>query len=403
MNILAVNAGSSSLKCALYPIEDGLLASDPAQPLWQAHARWSEFPGTATIRVQTTRGDSHEENLQAGSAGDLLAPLIRSVLQGHFEIAAVGHRVVHGGQEFRRSTQITPAVKDAIARLGELAPAHNRVELELVEAVGRLLGSAAPQIAVFDTAFHATLPPAAYTYSGPHGWLDQGIRKFGFHGISHQYTVRRATVMLASATHPLRLISCHLGSGCSLAAIQNGESVDTTMGFTPLAGLMMGTRSGSVDPGILIYLMRHHGYSADQIDRQLNRESGLLGLSGISPDIRQIVAAMHEGNDRARLAFDVFVHSVRSHIGAMLASLDGLDALIFTGGVGENSAEVRAATCERMAHLGIKLDAEKNVPSSEDRDISASGSPVRILVIHTREEWEIAGECAQVLGARGDS
>jgi acetate kinase len=283
-------------------------------------------------------------------------------------------------------------VKETIARLAELAPAHNPASLEGIEAIERILGAVA-QVAVFDTAFHAQMPEMAAVYPGPYEWLEQGIRRYGFHGISHQYCAARAAEILDRDLKDLRLVTCHLGNGCSLAAIRGGRSVNTTMGFTPLEGLMMGSRSGSIDPGLLLHLLRQPNYSVDRLDRILNQESGLEGISGISSDLREILAAMTQGNARAQLAFDAYVHSLRSHIGAMLASLGGLDALAFTAGIGEHAASVRAAACEAFAFLGLKLDLDKNAQSRADWDIAAPDSTVRVLVIRTQEDWEIAREC----------
>jgi acetate kinase len=327
MKVLAVNAGSSSIKAALF-------SEDRREPLWSA-----KFEGI----------DSLLDALPAG-------------------IETVGHRIVHGGRAFAVPTVITPEVKRALARLASFAPQHNRLELDLIEAVERKLGDEVTQIAVFDTSFHSTLPPAAYTYPGPYNWLEEGIRRYGFHGISHQYVSRRAAEILGSP--PARMVTCHLGNGCSLAAIRKGESIDTTMGFTPLEGLMMGTRSGSIDPGILIHLARHCGKTGDDLDRILNQESGLKGLSGTSGDIREVLAA---GTDRARLALDVFIHRLRAGIGQMLASLGGLDVLVFTGGIGENSPQIRDAAVEPFAFLNP-----------------------RVLVIPTQEEWQIAQECLRL-------
>jgi acetate kinase len=248
------------------------------------------------------------------------------------------------------------------------------------------------------------MPEMAAIYPGPYEWWEQEIRRYGFHGVSHQYCTARAAEMLGRDMKDLRLVTCHLGNGCSLAAVRGGRSVNTTMGFTPLAGLMMGSRSGSVDPGVLLHLLRLPNYTVDELDRLLNQKSGLEGISGVSSDMRDILAAMAQGNPRAQLAFDTYVHSLRSHIGAMIASLGGLDALVFTAGVGEHAAPVRAAACEAFAFLGLKLDLEKNAQSRLDWDIAAADSTVRVLVIHTEEDWEIARECWKLAhGARLDS
>src|SRR6202048_1599328 len=260
-----------------------------------------------------------------------------SVLSNKSEIAVAGHRIVNGGHEYTQPTIITPEVKAAIQRMAVFAPLHNRVELEGIKLIEEKFGSI-PQTAVFDTACHSTLPDAAFVYPGPYEWLSQGIRRFGFHGINHQYCAQRSTQLLGKSLFALKIVTCHLGNGCSLAAIRHGQSIDTTMGFTPLDGLMMGTRSGSVDPGILTYLMRAQNLSGETLDDLLNKKSGLLGISGISGDMRQIVSAMNKGNDRAKLAFNIFVHRLQASIGSMVAVLGGLDALVFTAGIGENSS-----------------------------------------------------------------
>jgi acetate kinase len=250
-----------------------------------------------------------------------------------------------------------------------------------------------PQIAVFDTGFHRMMPLSAATYPVPYEWFEQGIRRYGFHGINHQYCAQRAAQLLGKKLNSLKLVTCHLGNGCSLAAIREGRSADTTMGFTPLEGLMMGTRSGSVDPGILTYLMRQRQLSGQQLDEILNQKSGLLGISGISSDMRQIITAGKKGHERAKLALDIYIHRLRSGIGAMIAVLGGIDALVFTAGIGENSPEVRAAVCENFAFLDLRLDQVKNAESPLDEDISALDATVRILVIHAQEDWMIAREC----------
>ncbi|MEG5018620.1 MULTISPECIES: acetate kinase [unclassified Microcoleus] len=398
MKILVLNAGSSSQKSCLYDLND-VLPDRPLQPLWEAQIDWTHQQGIAELKVKTAKGDRLEEEFASESRKDAISRMLESLWKGKTqtindlnEIDIVGHRVVHGGQEYQQSTLISPDVKQAIARLSVFAPVHNPVNLEGIEAIEKILGNV-PQVAVFDTAFHAQLPPAAFVYPGPYEWLENGIRRYGFHGISHQYCARRAADILGQDLADLRLISCHLGNGCSLAAIRGGWSVDTTMGFTPLEGLMMGSRSGSIDPGILIHLLKQSDFTAEKLDGILNRNSGLKGISGVSSDLRQIGDAIAQGNQRAQLALDIYIHRLRAGIGAMLASLGGLDALIFTAGVGENSALVRAAACEAFGFIGLKLDGDKNQQSPIDQDIAAVDSAVKILVIHTQEDWEIAREC----------
>ncbi|MEG4335073.1 acetate kinase [Microcoleus sp. AT9_A2] len=398
MKILVLNAGSSSQKSCLYELND-VLPDQPLQPLWEAQIDWTHQQGIAELKVKTAKGDRLEEEFASESRQDAISRMLESLWKGKTqtindlnEIDIVGHRVVHGGQDYQQSTLISPDVKQAIARLSVFAPVHNPVNLEGIEAIEKILPNV-PQVAVFDTAFHAQLSPAAFVYPGPYEWLENGIRRYGFHGISHQYCARRAADILGRDLADLRLISCHLGNGCSLAAIRGGWSVDTTMGFTPLEGLMMGSRSGSIDPGILIHLLKQSDFTAEKLDGILNRNSGLKGISGVSSDLRQIGDAIAQGNQRAQLALDIYIHRLRAGIGAMLASLGGLDALIFTAGVGENSALVRAAACEAFGFIGLKLDGDKNQHSSIDRDIAAVDSAVKILVIHTQEDWEIAREC----------
>lgn len=402
MKILVLNAGSSTQKSCLYEITDDLPALPPV-PLWEGKVDWSHQQGVAEIKVETVTGKKLAEEIATDSQSEVMAHLLNTISQGSTkvisqlnEIDVVGHRVVHGGKDYRESVVITQKVKDAIASLANLAPAHNPANLAGIEAVENILGEV-KQVAVFDTAFHRNMPDAAAIYPGPYDWVEQDIIRYGFHGISHQYCSQRAADILGKDLHSLRLITCHLGNGCSLAAIKNGHSVDTTMGFTPLDGLMMGNRSGSVDPGILIYLLRKGNYTIEELDNILNKGSGLSGISGISGDMRQIKAAITSGEIRAQLAFDIYVHRLRSSIGAMLGSLGGLDALVFTAGVGENVPEIRQAACEAFEFLGIKIDIDKNTSKPVDENIATSDSVVKVLVIHTQEDWQIARECYKLL------
>jgi acetate kinase len=400
MNILVINGGSSTLKATLRGLPDGALPGDAPPPLWDAQVDWGRQPGKAQIRVRGSGGAATESEIAIQSPAEVLRPVIETIWSGPAkaldapaEIAVIGHRVVHGGIAFQETTRITAEVRAEIRKYCEFAPEHNRLELEAIEESEQIFGPNVPQIAVFDTAFHTSIPQAAAVYPGPFEWYQKGIRRYGFHGISHQYSAGRAALILGRDAAALRLVSCHLGNGASLAAVRSGKSVDTTMGFTPLEGLMMGTRSGSIDPGILIYLVRHQGLRADELDRLLNRESGLKGVSGISGDMREILGAIEKGDERARLAFEVYTHRLCREIGGMVASLGGIDALTFTAGIGENCAPLRAAVCERLAFLGIRLDAGKNEHPAMDTDIAAAASPVRVLVIRADEDWEIAREC----------
>jgi acetate kinase len=396
MKILVLNSGSSSQKSCLYEIGD-VVPPDPPACLWEGKIEWEG--DVAQVSLKNASGAERNNRTRIQSRVLAIEHLLSAlwggdtqVLSAPSEIDVVGHRVVHGGPSHEDPVVITPEVKSAIAKVSTFAPLHNRAELEGMEIVERLLGSVS-QVAVFDTGFHRKMPPAAAIYPGPYEWFANGIHRYGFHGINHQYCGGRAARLLGRDLNSLRIVSCHLGNGCSLAAIRNGRSVDTTMGFTPLEGLMMGTRSGSVDPGILTYLMRQRGISAQRLDEVLNRESGLLGISGISGDMREILAAIKNGHERAKLAFDIYIHRLQSGIGAMVAVLGGVDALIFTAGVGENSPEVRAATCENLAYLRLKLDPKRNLQSVSDQDIAAADSSVHVLVVHAQEDWAIARQC----------
>ncbi|NJL62791.1 MAG: acetate kinase [Methylacidiphilales bacterium] len=400
MKILVLNAGSSSQKSCLYDISSETLPQEAVKPLWEAKVDWSH-QGKAEIEVKTASGEYLQEEISTDSRLEITAHLLNTLHQGSTqvinqlsEIDIVGHRVVHGGREYRDSVLITEDVKNAIANLSFLAPEHNPANLEGMTAIAQHLGNI-PQVAVFDTAFHSQIPDAAAIYPIPYELVEQGIRRYGFHGISHQYCANRAAQILNQDLASLRLINCHLGNGCSLAAIKNGRSIDTTMGFTPLDGLMMGSRSGAVDPGILIYLIQKKNYTPEQLDIILNKESGLRGISGVSGDLRQIRDAISQGNERAQLALDIYIHRLKYYIGAMVASLEGLDVLVFTGGVGENASEVRKLACEGFSFLGLQLDNNKNEHQPIDMDISSVNSTVRVLVIHTQEDWQIACECWQ--------
>jgi acetate kinase len=392
MKILVLNAGSSSQKSCLYDLM-APLPSEPPAALWSAEIDWTD----RKLQVKTASGKTFSTVLTSDDRRSGMQQMLQTLWSGDTQviadkaaIAAVGHRVVHGGQYYQQTVRIDAKVKSTIASLIPLAPTHNPANLEGIELVEDLLGEKVPQFAVFDTAFHCPIPDAAAIYPGPYAWVEAGIRRYGFHGISHAYCADRAAQLFGPKQ---RLINCHLGNGCSLAAIRDGISLDTTMGFTPLEGLMMGSRSGSIDPGILIYLMREQGYDAAKLDQLLNQQSGLKGLSGVSHDLRPVRAAMQAGNQQAQLAWDVYIHRLRSGIGAMLMSLGGLDALIFTAGVGENNAALRSAVCQGLEFLGIRLDEGLNQMGQVDRDIATKDSPVRILVLHTQEDWQIAKSC----------
>ncbi|HTK08415.1 MAG TPA: acetate kinase [Ktedonobacteraceae bacterium] len=396
--ILVLNAGSSSQKSCLYEIDEKL-PGEPPQPLWTAHGDWTRQNDRASLTVSTLHGQKIEQQITSQERGQILQQILKTLWQGPTkviehpsEITLVGHRVVHGGPEYRTSIRVTPTVIENLRKISEFAPLHNPANLEGIKIIEQLLGDT-PQIAVFDTAFHRHLLPESTIYPGPYAWYEQHLQRYGFHGISHQYCTQRIADIVQRDPQELRIINCHLGNGCSLAAIRDGHSIDTTMGFTPLEGLMMGTRSGSIDPGILFYLQREKGYTAEQLDHQLNKESGLLGISGVSGDLRLLHEAIQQGNARAKLAVDIFVHRLRSCMGAMLAVLGGVDVIAFTGGIGENDPQIRARACDAFGFLHLELDEAKNQQSPADQEISTSTSAVRVLLIHTEEDWEIAREC----------
>jgi acetate kinase len=360
---------------------------------------WTADPRRADLVIRPLGGEARRAQVDVSNPSAAVEHAVRGLVEvrGKDAIAAVGHRVVHGGTALRQSVKINASVKDQIKRLAELAPLHNPPALVAIEAAERALPQL-PQVAVFDTAFFASLPPRAFVYPVPYKWYsDWGIRRFGFHGISHAFCSSRAAEILTRPPAELRLVICHLGNGCSASAVRGGAAVATTMGFTPLDGLMMGSRSGSVDPGILLHVQRQRGLSAEQLDQALNHASGLLGVSGISSDYRAVEEAARQGNERASLALDIYADRVREVIGALTVTLGGLDALIFTAGVGENAVDFRATVCTGLECVGMKLDRDRNRSCRPDADIAAAESRGRILVIHTREELMIAREVRRVL------
>ncbi len=360
--ILVVNAGSSSLKLRVLDGGDAIVAS-------------ADLPAP--------RGTTD-------------AVAVADAIRGFGPVGAVGHRIVHGGTQFSSPVLIDAAVVARLRALTDLAPLHQPKSLAALDVVTGVLPEV-PAVACFDTAFHATLPAAASTYALPPEWRKRwDLRRYGFHGLSHAYASRRVTELLGRPADGLRLVTCHLGAGASLAAINDGRSVDTTMGFTPLEGLVMATRSGSVDPGLVLWLEEHAGTPPAELAATLEHRSGLLGLAGTA-DMRAIVDAAAAGNADARLALDVYVHRLRAGIAAMAASLGGIDALVFTGGVGEHAPTVRAMAAEQLGFLGIELDAARNDAGPDERDIGAQGARVRAFVIVAREDLQIAHEVRGVL------
>jgi acetate kinase len=356
MRVLVVNAGSSSLKLTLLDGADRILDA-------------------VELSAPGSKVDADE---------------VRSALDSSLgEADAVGHRIVHGGERFHEAVRINREVEVSLRELTELAPLHQPKSLAALDAVSEALPGM-PAIACFDTAFHRTLPPAAATYALPAEWRERWhLRRYGFHGLSHAWVARHAPEVLGEQGVRLRIVSAHLGAGASLCAIDDGESIDTTMGFTPLEGLVMATRSGSVDPGMLLWLMEHEQLSSDELTDALEHRSGLLGLTG-SSDMREVVDRAAEADLQARLGLEVYVHRLRAGIASMAAALEGLDALVFTGGVGEHSSQVRALTVAGLGYLGVHLDAQRNEESYDDREIGLAGAATRTLVLSAREDIEIA-------------
>jgi len=390
MIILLLNAGSSSLKAVLMESADGAV-------LARGSADWAGAP--TRYHFASPDGTEHAETVSWCGHAKAVARFVADLTTAQRStLSAVGHRVVHGGP-FTSSVQITLEVRSRIMELADLAPLHNPPSLEALAAAEAELSNV-PHVAVFDTAFHTTLAPEAFTYPVPVTWTrDWGIRRYGFHGLSHAYCASRAAEMLAlrPLPHGQRLVICHLGHGCSASAVMDGKCVDTTMGFTPLDGLMMATRCGSIDPTIVLHVQEYHGLTAAQVEMALNRESGLLGVSGVSADMRQILKAAKDGHEQARLALGIYTHRVRQAIGALAVTMGGVDALVFTAGVGENAAEVRQMICTGLQCLGLDLDAHANTTFRPDADVATQGSRGRIYVIATREDVTMLKEVLHVI------
>jgi acetate kinase len=396
VNVLLLNAGSSSLKGTLMDSAGGTVLASSLGDWAGAVTRYRYAGPDGKERSEEVPWKGHAEAVRR-TLHDLLHAEPAALPQ-RTAPAAVGHRVVHGGP-FTSSVRITPEIRSRITALADLAPLHNPPSLETLAAAEAELPGV-PHVAVFDTAFHATLPPEASTYPVPQRWArDWGIRRFGFHGLSHAYCSRRAAEMLGRPPEELRLVICHLGHGCSASAVRGGRCVDTTMGFTPLEGLMMATRSGSIDPSIVLHVQQHHGLTAEQVEKALNRESGLLGVSGLSADMRQVLAAARGGHEQARLALGIYTHRGRQAVGALAVTMGGIDALVFTAGVGEHAGEVRQAICAGLECLGLDLDAQANAACRPDADVARPGSRGRVLVIATREDVTMLREVIEVLGA----
>ena len=397
MNIFVINSGSSSIKYQLFkmpgqlPVCSGLVERIGMEDAQISHKIFIE--GKEKQLLETGSIASHEAGLL--KVVQLLTTGADAVIKDSNEIDVVGHRVVHGGEAFKATTIINTAIKEKIKELFLLAPLHNPANYIGIE-VSEKIFSRATQVAVFDTAFHQSMPPHAFRYAIPKKFhTEHRIRAYGFHGTSHKYVIRQATVYLNKPE--AKLISIHLGNGCSMAAVEAEKSLDTSMGLGPLSGLVMGTRAGDIDASVIFHLVNKLGYTAAEVNDLLNKQSGMLGLTGLS-DMRDINKAAATGNEDAIMATAIYTYRIKKYIGAYAAILNGLDALVFTGGVGENAANIREQVCSKLQYLGINIDPQKNLQATGPlREINSSSSPVKILVIATNEELEIARQCYELM------
>ena len=387
MNILVFNAGSSTLKASLFNENVFLKRGRDATSILLE----------TTTKVSGGRADFKK------AASTVIQKVLKDTQQEKSSISMVGHRIVHGGKQLRATTLIDESVIEEIEKRIDLAPTHNPNALGCIDASQSFFGKDVRQVAVFDTAFHRTIPEMRSAYPLPFDWQEKfEIRRYGFHGINHGYCARRASEMLPESAE--RIIICHLGNGCSLSAVLHGVSVNTTMGFTPLEGLMMGTRCGSIDPGIILHLINREKFDGEKLEEILNRKSGLLAVSAKTGDMKEILEGRSAHDEKASLAFDMFVDRLSHYIASFTASLGGLDTLVFTGGIGEHSSEVRQAAVENLAYLGLKLDAQANKDAvgdaTADATISAKNSKVAILKIRAREDFEIARQCFELASSQ---
>lgn len=396
MKILVLNCGSSSIKYQLIDMKDeSVLAKGLVERIGNEGSVLTHRPSSGEkIKIEAPVPD-HGVGIKL-----VLEALIdpnHGVITSMEEINAVGHRVAQGGSIFPKSTRIDEKAKEGIKSLFGIAPLHNPPAYLGIEAVEKALPGV-PMVAVFDTSFHQTMPPKAYMYSLPYELYEKySIRRYGFHGTSHKYVAGRAAELLGKPIEDLKIITCHLGNGASITAIDGGKSVDTSMGFTPLAGISMGTRCGDIDPAIVAFLIEHEDLDIKDMDNLLNKKSGILGISGISNDFRDVEEASAQGNERAQLGLDMFVYHVKKYIGSYIAALNGIDVLVFTAGLGENSPEARFEICKDMDVFGIKLDPEKNKIRGKEADVSHQDSKVKIMVVPTNEELVIARDTKEIL------
>lgn len=400
MKVLVINCGSSSLKYQVLDMDgENLLAKGLVERIG--------MDGSVITHTKIGNEDKWKNEVPMPTHKEAIEQVLNAivdpehgVLKDMSELGAVGHRVVHGGERYANSVLIDEEVLTHLDELSELAPLHNPANILGIRACQKLMPNT-PMVAVFDTAFHQTMPAESYIYALPYEYYEKyGVRRYGFHGTSHKYVADRAAKMMNVSLDDMKLITCHLGNGASVSAIKRGKCIDTSMGFTPLEGLVMGTRCGDIDPSITTFISEKEHLSAEEMNEVMNKKSGVLGISGISSDFRDIEAAAEEGNERAQLALKVFAHKVRSYIGAFIAEMNGLDALVFTAGVGENDIAMRDIICNDLGNLGIKLDLVKNKIRGKEAIISRSDSPVTIMLIPTNEELMIARDTVNIVENR---
>ena len=396
MKILVINAGSSSLKYQLIDMDtENVMAKGLCERIGIDGSKLNHTPGDADKVVIEKPMKDHADAINMVIAA--LVDKDHGVIADMGEISAVGHRVVHGGELFSKSVVITDEVKKAIESCNDLAPLHNPANLIGITACEKVMPGV-PQVAVFDTAFHQTMPKEAYMYAIPYKYYENyKVRRYGFHGTSHRYVTQRAAAMLGKKAEDLKIITCHLGNGSSITAVKNGESVDTTMGFTPLAGVPMGTRSGDIDPAILQFIMNKENIDIDKMNSILNKESGVLGVSELSSDFRDLSAATEGGNKKSELAEEMFIYNVKKFIGAYAVAMGGVDAIVFTAGIGENNGAYRKAMTAGLEFMGVGIDDEKNSIRGCEVDVSAADAKVKTLVIPTNEELMIALDTKELL------
>lgn len=396
MKILVINCGSSSLKYQLIDMENEQAAAKGlVERIGIEGSKLTQKVEGRDKYVVETAMDNHQDAIKV--VLDALVDEKNGVIANLTEISAVGHRVVHGGEKYAESVLIDDSVMIAMDECVKLAPLHNPPNITGIKACRNLMPNV-PMVAVFDTAFHQTMPSEAYVYALPYEYYENhGIRRYGFHGTSHKYVSGVAAEMLGKDIQDLKIITCHLGNGASLTAIKDGKSIDTSMGFTPLEGLVMGTRCGDVDPAVVTYLMKELGLTAAEVDDVMNKQSGILGVSGVSSDFRDVEEAAGAGDKRALLALNIFYYRVRKYIGSYAAAMGGVDCIVFTAGLGENSPETREAVCEGLEFLGVKIDKSKNNFRGKKEDVSAADAKVKVLVIPTDEEMMIARDTLRLI------